>query len=147
MKPFLLSFLAGLALAFAGVAALTFIAVSRRVDTERKEWELRPIVVAAQDVRAGETISFDVLSQHSIPARFITNSMVPPADVMLVINRPINVPLQAGDALVWPVFVDTSAPDACFKASIAKVNAAGEAALDRALARFEGRVWRSPAQA
>jgi Flp pilus assembly protein CpaB len=140
MKPFLHSFFAGLALASAGVAAFTFVAVSRRVDTDRKEWELRPIVVAAQDVRMGETISFDVLSQRSIPARFITDSMVPPADVMLVINRPINMPLQAGDALLWPVFVDTSAPDACFKAIVAKVNAAGEAARHGALARFEERI-------
>lgn len=140
MKPFLLSLFTGLALASAGVVAFTFVNVSRKVDEARKEWELKPIVVAARDIRMGETLTFDLLSQRSIPARFVTDSMVLPADVMLVINRPASMPLQAGDALLWAVLADTSAPDACFKAIIAKVNAAGEAARDGALARFEERI-------
>jgi Flp pilus assembly protein CpaB len=139
MKPFILPFLAGLLLSSAVVAGVAFVTVSPRLEALRKEWAPTPIVVVASDLRTGESITFDTISQRSIPARFVTDSMVKPAEAHLLTDRPAPIPLQQGDVLLMGMFMDHSAADACFVAIAAKVNAAGEAARDEAISRFEQR--------
>ncbi|MBN1208104.1 MAG: hypothetical protein JXB05_24785 [Myxococcaceae bacterium] len=140
MKLSVPAFLAGLLPMSAVVATLLFNQASRRIEQGHQEWALRPVVVAAEDIPAGKPITYGIIAQRSIPAWFVTGSMVPPADAAAVINRPANVTLHAGDALRWTMFADHSAPDACFRAIVAKVNAAGEAARDGAISRFESRM-------
>lgn len=140
MKPFTLSFIAGLVLACAGVAAAAFMTVTSRLEAVRKDWGLVPVVVMAADLSMGEPIIFDVISQRSLPRRFVTDSMVKPVDALGVVNRPVNLSLQKGDVLLMGMLADHSATDACFVAISAKVNAAGEAAREEAISRFEERM-------
>jgi Flp pilus assembly protein CpaB len=140
MKPFILAFLGGLVLASTFIAVAAFVKVSPLLEGVRKEWALTPIVVMARDVGVGEPITGDAIRSRSLPARFITDSMVLPNDVHQVVNRPSPLPLKAGDVLLWGMFADHSAQDACFTAIVAKVNAAGDAARDGVLSRFEERM-------
>jgi Flp pilus assembly protein CpaB len=140
MKPFILPFIAGLVLSSVGVAAAAFLAVTPRLEAMRKAWALTPVVVMAEDLRMGEPVIYDVISQRSIPAQFVTDSMVKPSDAPFVVGRPATMALQKGDVLLMGVFADHSAPDACFMAIAPKVNAAGEVARDEAISRFEERM-------
>ncbi|MBN1206407.1 MAG: hypothetical protein JXB05_15960 [Myxococcaceae bacterium] len=140
MKPFILSFLAGLVLASVAVAGVAFFALSPRIREVRQEWALTPVLVMAQDLSAGEQITYDVLSQRAIPARFVTDSMVRPEEAPSLIKRPLPLALKAGDILLWGMFADHSAPDACFAAISPKVHAAGQTARDEAISRFGERM-------
>lgn len=140
MKHFFLSFFAGLVVAFVAVAAVAWFTIAPRIAEVRNTWALKSVVVMQQDLPVGESITFDTLTQRYLPAQFVTDSMVAPDDVSGVVNRPAPVPLKAGDVLLWGMFADHSATDACFTSIIAKVRAAGEAARADAISRFGERV-------
>lgn len=69
-------------LGFAGLAVLlgTFIGVvhysglKKREAEVRRGWNLVPVVVAAVDVPAGTTLTFDMISQRSVPEQFVTST-------------------------------------------------------------------------
>ena len=73
----------------------------------RAGWNLIPVIIANQDISAGSTVSFDVVSQRPIPEQFVTSSVVKPDSASYVIGQKILVPLQAGDPLMWFMFEDT----------------------------------------
>jgi Flp pilus assembly protein CpaB len=140
MKPFWSSFVAGLVLAGVVIVALVAFSFSRQAGKVREAWALTPVAVASQKIAVGQTITFDHLSQRSIPVQFATDSMVRPDEVSTVINRSPTVPLEAGDPLLWAAFADNSATDACFSAIAPKVRAAGVKAREETIARFEQRL-------
>lgn len=140
MKPFLRSLLAGLVISSALVATFMGIGSWKRIQREREAWALTPVVIASKKIAVGETITFERLSQRSIPAQFATGSMVRPDEVSTVINRSPTVPLEAGDPLLWAAFADHSATDACFSAIAPKVRAAGVTARQETIARFAKRL-------
>lgn len=137
MKPFWLSFLAGWVLVSAAIATFAFVTFAPRVEQEKKDWALIPVVVMSSDVSEGRALTFDYLTQRSIPARFVTGSMVRPNDVSFVIDRAPTIPLNAGEILLWSAFADNSATDACFAAIAPKVRAAGVSAREVAITRLE----------
>ncbi|PTL83580.1 SAF domain-containing protein [Vitiosangium sp. GDMCC 1.1324] len=140
MKPEIRSFLAGMVLSSALIVVFCFIVVSHRVWRMREQWEPKPVVALSADLPVGEPITLELLTQRSLPASFVTDSMVRPDDVHKLVGRPAPVSLQAGDVLLWGMFADHTTQDACFQAVVSKVNAAGDAARDGVLARFEERM-------
>lgn len=65
---------------------------------------LVPVIVFAQDVPAGTTITFDRISQRSMPEQFVTASMVKPDSASDVVNQRLLVDLKAGDVVRWGDF-------------------------------------------
>jgi pilus assembly protein CpaB len=67
-------------------------------------WNLVPVVVAAQDIPENTAVTFDMISQRSVPEQFVTSSVVKPDSASYIVNQPLLVPVQAGDMLLWSQF-------------------------------------------
>jgi pilus assembly protein CpaB len=93
----------------AGVVA--YSAIKKKEADVRRGWNLVPVVVAAQDIPEGTVISFEMISQRSVPEQFVTSSVVKPDSANYVVNQKVLVPLQAGDPLLWSQFETTKAAE------------------------------------
>ena len=49
----------------------------------------------------GTVVTFDMISQRSVPEQFVTSSVVKPDSASYIVNQKVLVPLQAGDLLLW----------------------------------------------
>jgi pilus assembly protein CpaB len=94
---------------FAGVIA--YSAVRKKESDVRRGWNLVPVVVAAVDIGEGTVVTFDMISQRSVPEQFVTSSVVKPDSASYVVNQKVLVPVQAGDPLLWSQFETTKAAE------------------------------------
>jgi pilus assembly protein CpaB len=104
--PLIVALVLGL---LAGVVA--YSAIKKKESDVRRGWNLVPVVVAAQDIPEGTVVSFDMISQRSVPEQFVTSSVVKPDSATYVVNQKVLVPLQAGDPLLWSQFETTKAAE------------------------------------
>ena len=65
---------------------------------------LVPVVVAAVDIRAGATVTMEMISQRSAEASLVTSSIVKPDSASYVINQKTRFPILSGDVLLWSFF-------------------------------------------
>ncbi len=93
----------------AGVVA--YSAIKKKESDVRRGWNLVPVVVAAVDIAEGTVVTFDMISQRSVPEQFVTSSVVKPDSASYVVNQKILVPVQAGDPLLWSQFETTKAAE------------------------------------
>ncbi len=93
----------------AGIVAWS--AIKKKEADVRRGWNLVPVVVAAQVVPEGTVITFDMISQRSVPEQFVTSSVVKPDSASYVVNQKVLVPLQSGDPLLWSQFETTKAAE------------------------------------
>jgi pilus assembly protein CpaB len=70
----------------------------------RSGWNLVPVTVAAQAIPEGTVVTFDMVAQRGVPEQFVTSSIVKPDATKFIINQRLNVPVQAGDLLLWSQF-------------------------------------------
>ncbi len=94
---------------FAGVIA--YSAVKKKESDVRRGWNLVPVVVAAVDIGEGTVVTFDMISQRSVPEQFVTSSVVKPDSASYVVNQKVLVQVQAGDPLLWSQFETTKAAE------------------------------------
>ncbi|MDP2270538.1 MAG: protein kinase [Archangium sp.] len=73
-------------------------------DAEAAAEDFVPVVMAGVDMPAGTIVTFDMLVQRSMPARYITSSVIKPDAASYIIGQPLNVPVQRGDTLLWSQF-------------------------------------------
>ena len=104
--PLIVALVLGL---FAGLVA--YSAIKKKEADVRKGWNLVPVVVAAVDINEGSVVTFDMISQRSVPEQFITSSVVKPDSASYVVNQKVLVPVQAGDPLLWSQFETTKAAE------------------------------------
>lgn len=67
----------------------------------RADEPMVPVVVAAVDMGAGETVTLEKISQRKAPERLITSSVVKPDSASYIVNQKLLVPVLAGDLLLW----------------------------------------------
>ncbi len=88
--------------------------LERRLSTEaRSGWNLVPVVVFAQDLPAGTVVTFDLLSQRSLPEQFVTPSLVKPDAASYIVSQVHHPAALAGDVVLWSGFEAAIDPDAC----------------------------------
>src|SRR5882672_11055242 len=104
--PLIVALVLGL---FAGIVA--YSAIKKKEADVRRGWNLVPVVVAAVDISEGTVVTFDMISQRSVPEQFITSSVVKPDSASYVVNQKVLVPVQAGDPLLWSQFETTRAAE------------------------------------
>lgn len=104
--PLIIALVLGL---LAGVIA--YSAIKRKEAEVRRGWNLVPVVVAADDIPEGTVVTFDMVSQRSVPEQFVTSSVVKPDSASYVVNQKVLVPLQKGDPLLWSQFETTKAAE------------------------------------
>ncbi len=78
-------------------------------------WNLVPIVVYAVDVAPGTPLTFDQISQRSVPEKFVDPSIVKPDSASAVINAHVVDAVNAGDPVRWSD-VATKEGASCFPA-------------------------------
>jgi pilus assembly protein CpaB len=93
----------------AGVIA--YSAIKKKEADARRGWNLVPVVVASVDIGEGSVVTFDMISQRTVPEQFITSSVVKPDSASYVVNQKVLVPVQAGDPLLWSQFETTRAAE------------------------------------
>jgi Flp pilus assembly protein CpaB len=69
------------------------------------EWV--PIVLAARDLPAGTTVTFDDIRQRAVPAALVTSSVVKPDSASYIVNQKVLVPVLEGDPMLWSFFETT----------------------------------------
>ena len=104
--PLLVAVILGL---FAGVVA--YSAIKKKESDVRRGWNLVPVVVSAIDISEGTVVTFDMISQRSVPEQFVTSSVVKPDSASYIVNQKVLVPVQAGDPLLWSQFETTKAAE------------------------------------
>jgi Flp pilus assembly protein CpaB len=65
---------------------------------------LAPVVVASVEIAANTPLTFELISQRSVPEHLATESVVRPDTVSRIMGQRINVPVRAGDMLLWSQF-------------------------------------------
>ena len=105
-SPLLIAGVLGLV---AGIVA--FSAIKKREVDVRRGWNLVPVVVAAVDISEGTVVTFDMISQRSVPEQFVTSSVVKPDSASYVVNQKVLVAVQAGDPMLWSQFETTKAAE------------------------------------
>src|SRR4051812_23352990 len=93
--PLMVALVLGL---LAGVVA--YSAIKKQEHDVRAGWELVPVVVAATDIAEGSVVTFEMISQRSVPSQFVTSSVVKPDSASYVVNQKVLVPVQAGDPML-----------------------------------------------
>lgn len=93
----------------AGVVA--YSAIKKKEADVRRGWNLVPVVVASMDIPEGTVVTFDMISQRSVPDQFVTSSVVKPDSASYIVNQKVLVALQAGDPLLWSQFETTRATE------------------------------------
>lgn len=86
-----------------GTTGVWWVSKSLR-NKAREGWNLRPVVIAAVDCAAGDPVTFEKISQRSVPEQFVPENAVLPDNASKLINARALVPLQAGEMLLWELF-------------------------------------------
>ncbi len=140
MKALIIGVAVGFGFAFIAVSVTAVFLVQAKRTQARAGWRLRPVIVAAEDIPQGKTISFEVLAQRPLPEQFTTESDVTADQVPVIVGKRINVPLAAGDVVKWADFAQMPPPELsteCGTSVLPKVREATANARREALTRFQ----------
>jgi pilus assembly protein CpaB len=100
----MIGLLAGIVIASCTGGVVGYTVGLQRAEKLRKGWNLVPVVVAAVDIPAGTAVTFENISQRSVPEQFVTGSVILPASAGSIINQKVLVPLRPNDPLLWSQF-------------------------------------------
>ncbi len=90
---------------------ISYSAIRRKEKEVRAGWNLVPVIVAAQDVSEGSTITYEMIAQRPIPEQFVTSSVIKPDSANYIVGQKVLVPIQAGDPLLWTQFEQSKATE------------------------------------
>ncbi|MFO0599890.1 MAG: hypothetical protein U0228_31565 [Myxococcaceae bacterium] len=111
----------------AGLAA-SFAVEYQQLRAARGIGPLEPVVVAQSPLAGDATVKIEDVSQHPVPARWATNSLIKPDSASYVLNQALAVPVASGQPLQWAFF---STPTADGVPAEEEVLAECERELDR----------------
>jgi pilus assembly protein CpaB len=104
--PLIIAIVLGL---LAGV--VSYSAIKRKEKEVRAGWNLVPVIVAAQDIVEGASITYEMIAQRPIPEQFVTSSVIKPDSANYIVGQKVLVPIQAGDPLLWSQFETSKATE------------------------------------
>ncbi len=67
-------------------------------------WELVPVLVAATDIQEGTQLTPKMVVSRRVPRFLLTSSVARPEALIYLLNARNQVPIQAGDFLLWSAF-------------------------------------------
>ncbi len=70
------------------------------------------VVVASVDIAEGTFITMEMIEQRTMPAQYVTSSVVKPEAANYILGQQTLVPIQAGDLLLWQQFKSRKVVDA-----------------------------------
>ncbi|MDP3233172.1 MAG: SAF domain-containing protein [Myxococcales bacterium] len=118
---------------------VAFLVAWKRSQPTVDAWRLAPVVVAAVDVLPGAPLTMEVISQRSIPVRFVSAAYVKPDSASYVVDGRVKTPLAAGVPLSWWMVDEPHARPA---AEAPAARACGKTARSLATDSTTREVWR-----
>ena len=91
----------------AGLMLIALGVTWREFTRERIEdhgWNLVPVLVANVDLPEGTLVTPQLVSERTVPARFVSTSVVTPESARIVLGQKVQVAVAAGDPLMWRQF-------------------------------------------
>ncbi|MBL8923561.1 MAG: hypothetical protein JNJ54_32200 [Myxococcaceae bacterium] len=113
----------------------------RQAHRMRFGWHLKTVVLTTRAMPAGTVLSPDDLTTGGLPEQFVTDSLVPVADLRTVLGRRLTVDVSKNDAVAFAHFAPRPHPlvgcvDAARKAASVFASTP-DAGVDEFLARLE----------
>jgi len=105
-ESFVSGLLVGILIAGAILGFVSVTWVKKAGADARRGWVLKPVVVAAVDLPEGQRLTYEMISQRSVPEQFVTDSNVSPGAAPSILNKTVAVPVHAGDPILWSHFLD-----------------------------------------
>lgn len=90
---------------------LVYMVIDQKTGEARKGWNLKPVIVASQDIPEGTSISMEMMMSRMVPEQFVTNSVVKPENANFIEGQKVLVPIQQGDMLLWTQFETSKAAE------------------------------------
>lgn len=91
----------------AGLLLIALGVTWREFTRERVEdhgWNLVPVLIANVDLPEGTLVTPQLVSERTVPARFVSTSVVTPESARIVLGQKVQVAVAAGDPLMWRQF-------------------------------------------
>ena len=140
MKPLIASLIFSFLLTLVAVGIVASRAIDVRVAEAHRGWRLKPVLVASRDLKPGETLTADAISQAQLPEQFVTESTVAPFDQSKLVGKKPGVALFKGDVFVWQAFVEADGTGLeCIDALREGTNQAGTNGASASVDRFDAR--------
>jgi pilus assembly protein CpaB len=90
---------------------VSYSAIKRKETEVKAGWGLVPVIVAAQEISQGTTITYEMVAQRPIPEMFVTSSVIKPDSSSYIVGQKVLVDIQQGDPLLWSQFETTKATE------------------------------------
>ncbi|MBI2892707.1 MAG: Flp pilus assembly protein CpaB [Deltaproteobacteria bacterium] len=90
------------ALVFGLLAVLiAWRAIKLREEEVTAGWDLREVVVAAEDIQPGQRLTTDNLAKGQMPSKFVYDSVLLPDDLEVALSSEVLVPIKRGEPVHW----------------------------------------------
>jgi pilus assembly protein CpaB len=75
--------------------------LAKKDEESKLKWNTKKVLVAQQEVKAGQRLSGDMIAAREFPAKMLPENAVNPDDAEEIVNQPVNRDLYKGEPLLW----------------------------------------------
>ena len=96
----------------AGALPLGYLVLQKKNREVKAGWNLLPVQVASRDLKGGESLNADALTERSIPEQFVTDSVITAGSRDKALGRRLLGAVREGEPITWTlVGIDVSAKE------------------------------------
>lgn len=81
--------------------ALMFSYIKKSIDAKTAGWDMSSVLVAAEDLPAGTTLTAQNTAARSYPSKYVSDRTIEPSQAQLVIGSELLTPAERGKPILW----------------------------------------------
>ena len=81
--------------------ALMFSYIKKSIDAKTAGWDMASVLVAAEDLPAGATLSAQNTAARSYPIKYVSDRTIEPSQAPLVLGSELLTPAEKGKPILW----------------------------------------------
>lgn len=81
--------------------ALMFSYIKKSIDAKTSGWDMASVLVAAEDLPAGTTLTAQNTAARSYPSKYVSDRTIEPSQAQLVIGSELLTPAERGKPILW----------------------------------------------
>lgn len=81
--------------------ALMFGYIKKSIDAKTSGWDMASVLVAAEDLPAGATLTAQNTAARSYPSKYVSDRTIEPSQAQLVIGSELLTPAERGKPILW----------------------------------------------
>lgn len=81
--------------------ALMFSYIKKSIDAKTSGWDMASVLVAAEDLPAGATLTAQNTAARSYPSKYVSDRTIEPSQAQLVIGSELLTPAERGKPILW----------------------------------------------